>query len=169
MKKYIIVFLLLFANFAIAQETVAEPSSNIGSFFSIVLGTGIIGILIWLVIVTMFPCATILGIVSIIFCVKSDGSKLPFSFKWLIMSPLFYFLVGAVGVMYGVLLSWEGLAELENASAGARIANGIATSIDSAIYTLFGMVPFFFFILISMIILHFKKIPSPIEKEGTYE
>lgn len=171
MKKYIcvLIFLLLFANFAIAQQEPAVELAHSGlNILGIITESGIVGILVWLMILTMFPCATILGLGSIMFSIKSDGAKLPFTFKWLILSPLFYFFLGAVGVMYGMVSVGVALAS-ETASAGARIANGFATTIDSALFTLLGMVPFFFFILISMIILHFKRIPSPIKEEVIYE
>lgn len=175
MKKYIcvILFLIVFANFAIAQEAAGEveQSSAISfSFFNIILSSGILGILVWAVILTMLPFASILGIVSIICSVKSDGSKLPLSFKWLILSPLFYFFVGAVGVIIGVLSFGQVLAaEQGSPASGAMIALGISSTLNTAIFTLLGMVPFFFFMLICMLILHFKRLPSPLVEEVSHE
>jgi len=171
LKKYIsvLVFLLVFANFAIAQEPeAAESAPGVVTFFSIVAGSGIVGIIVWAIIFTMWPVGIILGISSVICSVKSDGTKLLFSYKWLLISPIFYFFIGAVGVMYGMHSAGNALTS-RTAAQGARIAYGISNTLSTSCFVLLGMFPFFFFIIICMIILHCKRAPTcsePGSEEG---
>ena len=166
-KLTTIIFLLLFfANLAIAQQGEAEAPAAISStFFNTIFSSGVVGILVWTVVLTMFPFAIILGIISIVCCIASDGKDTPFTFKWLMLSPLFYFFVGAIGVIIGTLSFSGVLAEPGTAGSTAVVAVGISSTINTGLATLIGMIPFFFFIIICMAILHFKRIPSALEEE----
>lgn len=166
MRKIILLLIVgvVFADVAIAQEVATEAAPTETSFFQIVLSSGILGIITWSVIFTMCPVGIVLGIFSCIASGVRKTNNLPLSFKWLILAPILYFFVGAIGVMWSMLRATGATILCPTCAKAVFLAQPISNSLYTAAFTFLGMVPFIFFIVLSVIILHVTNPPPPLEK-----
>ncbi len=157
MKKLILILSFVCANFAGAQEVVESTEYGGVTFFDIISSSGIIGIIIWIIVFTMWPVGIVLGIISCIMSALKKTGKIPFPFKLLITMPLFYVFIASVGLMHSMIMANQGLS----AETGAAHARALALNISNVLYipalTLLGMLPFLFFIFLSIIIFHVCK------------
>lgn len=166
MKKLILLLILgvVFADFAIAEEVAAEAAPMEMSFSQVVLFGGAVGIIVWSVIFTMWPAGTVLGIFSCIASGVRKTNNTPLSFKWLMIAPMLYFFIGATWVMWSTLRLSEDIVStsMDTKTIFQVLPFRISNALYMASFTLFGMVPFIFFIILSVIVLHVKSLPPPL-------
>ena len=158
MKKKVVLYsilMVLLANVSNAQEPDAEGTSI--SFFQIVQSSGTLGQIIWMIIFTMLPVGIILGIISTVSASIRKTDKMPLSFKWLVIAPFFYFFVGASAVILGIFNATSALETVSGAKKATALAISISNTLYAGVLTVMGILPFLFFIVLSLVIIHLKK------------
>jgi hypothetical protein len=144
---------------AIAQDTgqldaVGVPRAASGGFMTVVLSGGILGLLNWAGIFLWGMLAIPLGIVSIVHCANCRLRQLPITTKLLAVGAVWLFVLGWVGVAQGTVFAFSGLA------TGAPDVSILALSISQSVYSIAGALCvcqfYLFFLLISIVVVHFK-------------
>ena len=134
------------------------------TFFDVVRNSGTVGIVIWIVIFTMYPVGLFLGMISVVASSTRKKNITPLSFKMLIIAVVSYLFIGALGAINGSLESIGAVAADEVSAKASIIALSISNSMYILSFTLLGMVPFLFFIAVSVIILHFRQFPLTVKE-----
>ena len=134
------------------------------TFFEVVTNSGVIGLIIWIVVFTMWPVGIALGIISIIAASYRKKQQLPLSFKILIIIFVMYLFIGCMGAIWTSIIS-SGAIEI---TTGSEKATMLALSISNSLYilsfSLLGTIPFLLSIAVSIHILHFKEFPMSSEE-----
>ena len=162
MKKVtIVLFVWMFiANFAYSQGVAAEEAPVDITFFEIVGSSGTVGKIVWGVLFSMWPVAFVLGIFASIASAIRKTSELPLSFKYLIAFPVLYFFAGAVGVIFGMINAASTVGTLSGAKGAVAFAMSLSHILYSVAFMLMGMIPFLFFIVISLVLMHIINVPE---------
>ncbi len=127
------------------------------TFFGIISSSGIFLFIIWCYILFSLLISPILGGISIICSVIKDNNKYPLLFKLLIVSLLSNIFAGAMGTIYaGIRLN-----KIVNIETEGVHINPLAIELSNLLYlpsfTCFVSLILFFFIILSMIFIHFRK------------
>lgn len=137
-----------------AQEvgTVAAPPSP--TFFTVMLSSGLIGLLNWAGIFLWAFLTLPLGILSIINCANLRERQYPLATKLLIIGVVWLFILGWGGVAQGTLCAFSDLGRC--APDVGVLALGISQAVYSSAGALAVCQHYLFFLLISIVIIHFK-------------
>ena len=149
--------ILLTASPAMAQEAAAQgPEST--SFLGVVFSSGLLGLLNWAGIFLWGLLALPLGILSVIHTTTTRRTQWPLATKLLVVGAVWVFVLGWVGGAQGTMYAFSTLAQLE---AGAMQQQLMAMSLAHALWSVAGALMvcqvYLFFLLISLVILHFKR------------
>lgn len=158
MKKSLTAFMFLIVTSSlIAQEASAEAESFEGSisFFDIVAQSGMVGILIWILILSLIAVGLFLGIIGVVASANTETKQIPLAVKLQCLGFMALFILGLYGALTGTVNAFACMA-----MTGAGKAQYLAVSISQALYSwqfsLLGCLEYVFFLVISVSILHFK-------------
>ena len=160
-----VIMLPFFADAAVAAETAVESHENTDiSFFQIVAANDPLGIGLWVLIFTIPPFSAVLGMLSCAVSAFRDKPGVPLPLKCLMSLGMFYFFIGAVGVMRPILSLYAlvGAQHSGTTTVFVSIAYLISNSLYRGALTLLGIFPILFFIALSLVILHFRRFPPPL-------
>lgn len=130
------------------------------SFFDIVLGNGLIGLLIWSAIIALGFAGFVLGIISVLESCHKEKDQIPLSFKLLLIGLGIYLFIGALGVISGVISACEGLEISSGATKAQTLALGISNTFYTASATLLGAITYVCAIVASIVALHINQAKS---------
>lgn len=164
---YVISCIALFiASVTVAQEAgslvetapVAAPRSI--SLLYVVFSGGLWGLLNWAGIFLWAILAVPLGILSIVQCINPCNRQYPLATKLIIIGIVWLFILGWVGVAQGVIFAFSSLS-----SSGAADPAALALCISQSLYSVATALTVcqlhLFFLLPSIVILHFKHKKMP--------
>lgn len=133
------------------------------TFFDVIACSGGFSIIAWIAIFTMWPVAFVLGLISLVASSSREKNITPLPFKILIIFTVIYLFIGALGAINESLASIESIGYV-----GSDKARLLALSISNSLYilafTLLGMIPFLFFISVSVIVLHFRQLQLTVDE-----
>lgn len=144
---------------AVAQESGMPVAAEVppvysGGFFSVVLSSGFLGVLIWAAIFLWAIALLPIGIMSIVHTATLQSKRWPLATKLLLFGPAFLFVLGWLGFIQGVI--GIGCTIACGSPDVAILALGISQSLYSVSGTLFLMHLYLVAFLISFVIMHFK-------------
>ncbi|OGV59521.1 MAG: hypothetical protein A2498_02945 [Lentisphaerae bacterium RIFOXYC12_FULL_60_16] len=140
---------------AAVEAAVEVPPVCSGGFFSVVLSSGCLGVLIWAAIFVWAIALLPLGVLSIVHCATLRSRCWPLTTKVLLCGPVFLFVLGWLGFVQGLIgLGWT-MASASSPDIGL-LAYNIAQSLFSVSGTLFLIHLYLVVFLISFVIMHFK-------------
>ena len=151
--------IMVVASRAVAQDVVSMgiatvPAPQSGGFMTVVLSGGPLGLLNWAGIFLWAILALPLGILSIVGCATLRVRQYPLATKLLIVGAVWLFVLGWVGVAQGTTSAFSMLGR------GAPDVEVLAFGISQALFSVAGSLAvcqhYLFFIMISMVIIHFK-------------
>ena len=129
------------------------------TFFDVVTGNGVISIITWIIIFTMFPVGIIMGIASLATSFYRKKNRLPLPFKMLITMLVLYLFVGFMGSVWSSIITSGALDMPTGSEKAVMFAIRISHSLYILSFTFLGTIPFMFSIAGSILILHFKAVP----------
>jgi hypothetical protein len=137
-----------------AAEPMAASAPQGGGVFHVIRSGGPVGLLVWAGIIFWAVLALPLGVASVIQCATTRIRQFPLTTKLLAVGGVWLFVLGWVGVAQGTIGAFSSLA------TSAAAANVMAMGISQAVYSIAGALAvcqhYLFFLLISIVIAHFK-------------
>ena len=162
MKKFIstiLCFSLYCSLFAQATIETGEPeavASQSVTFFDIIMNSGFIGVIVWFFIFTLTGTGFLLGIWAIISSATVKSKQVPLSIKLLVTGIFLLFFFGLFGAVIGTVDSFAGLATATGPAKDQILALSISQVLYSLAFSLLGCIEYMFFLIMSIIILHYK-------------
>ena len=157
----ILPFVLVAASRAIAQDSGAPAMAEVppvysGGFFSVVLSSGFLGVLIWAAIFLWAIALLPIGIISVVHAAQLRSKRWPLATKLLLFGPAFLFVLGWLGFIQGVIGFGCTIASAYSPDI-ALLALNISQSLYSVSGTLFLIHLYLVVFLVSFVIMHFKQ------------
>jgi hypothetical protein len=161
MKKQKLVMLVCYLTLLMASITIGQTTEHVEatqkstySFMDVVTSQGWLGFLIWAMIFLFGLAAIPLGIASIAQATTLRSRQYPFITKLLIKAIILIFILGLIGVAQGVINIFATL------SKDTPDVTSLALSMSHALWSMFASITacisYIFFLLISILIIHFK-------------
>ena len=150
------VLLLVCGSAAMGQDgsvgVVDMPRS--GGFMHVVVSGGILGMLNWAGIFFWAAALLPLGTVSVVQCASCDRRQVPLATKLLGIAAAWLFVLGWTGAAQGAIRA------LSNLATGTPDVGILALNISHALFSVAGALfvcqHYLFFLLISMVVMHFR-------------
>lgn len=145
---------------AIAQDSGAlvaaeAPPMHCGGFFSVVLSSGFLGVLIWAAIFLWAIALLPIGLMSIVHAATLRSTRWPLATKLLLFGSVFLFILGWLGCVQG-MIGYGCIIASAHSPDISLLALHISQSLYSVSATFFLIHLYLTVFLLSFVIIHFK-------------
>ncbi len=127
------------------------------TFMDVIMASGLLSIIIWISLLLSLLISPILGIISIIYSAMKKDNQFPLILKILLIHLITIIFAGGIGIIsHGIYANKLTTINSEGMEKSQQLALNISNSLYLGAFICIISFALLFFIVISIIILHFK-------------